>query len=128
MTVNFPDVGPDRRWNVKEGCRFYEVGSFRFDDDEEAIYILTLEQFTPDFEVDDTKVVHRRNWFGWLVAETVRYNRMEPGYWTGMDSIYVRSLETAELIAAAEKILAAVAKREWEKTRLGTYPPKTLED
>lgn len=104
MTVTFPDVGKNRRWSVrKRQIPDYCFSRYTIADIAERPYSVWLEE------------VKSTNMFGHKT-------------WQGAELVIVRDLETDTLLEAAKVILERVAKSDWEKSRLGTYPPKTLED
>lgn len=103
MTVTFPDPGNHRRWSVvKREPSSYN--SYSFDPD---------SRFNYPYKVVLKEMTHRTI-FG---RET----------WSMLEVTWVKDLETDTLLKAAEVVLERVAKTDWEKSRLGTYPPKTLE-
>lgn len=103
MTVTFPDPGKNRRWSVaKREIPYYLYAASSLRPYREFPYKVVLEEMT------------YRNMFG---RET----------WSMLEVTWVKDLETDTLLKAAEVVLERVAKSDWEKSRLGTYPPKTLE-
>lgn len=97
MAVTFPDPGKNRRWSV-EKTKYHYTRIYSYANP----YLVILEEMT------------YRNMFG---RET----------WSMLELGAVKDLETDTLLKAAEVVLERVAKSDWEKSRLGTYPPKTLE-
>lgn len=96
MTVNFPDVGEDRRWNVIHAFDRSYLWEYDWP------YRLRLERRV------------KSAWYSKAVWVTLSEQRIE-------------NLETRTLVHAAEMIMKRVAESDWEKSRLGTYPPKTLD-
>lgn len=126
MAVNFPDVGPNRRWNVQENELRIRYFPSLFDQEP---YELRLEEFVPARTVYDLV----ETWVGWSLFrlgryETIKKERLVSETWETIDKTYIDDLETDTLLEAATRVLARVDKVEWEKSRLGTYPPKTLEN
>lgn len=103
MTVTFPDPGKNRRWFVRK-LEYSLYNSYSFD---------PTSRFNYPYKVVLEEMTHRTI-FG---RET----------WSMLELTCVEDLETDTLLKAAEVILERVAKSDWEKSRLGTYPPLVLE-
>lgn len=126
MAVTFPDPGKNRRWSVEKTK--YRLDYWSSATNPRLPYTVSLEELVPEhveFYREHEWVIPA--WYRRARRELVTKQKTVPEAWKVVKSETVDDLETDTLLKAAEVILERVAKSDWEKSRLGTYPPLVLE-